>query len=40
MAEVMERGAVRTYDMGGSAGTMDIAHGVAESLRLALAIAR
>jgi 3-isopropylmalate dehydrogenase len=38
VAHLIERGEVRTYDMGGSAGTMDIAHGVAESLRLAHAI--
>jgi hypothetical protein len=35
VAHLIERGEVRTYDMGGSAGTMDIAHGVAESLSLA-----
>lgn len=38
VAHLIERGEVRTYDMGGSAGTMDIAHGVAESLSLAHAI--
>jgi len=30
VAEVVERGAVRTYDLGGSASTMDVAHSVAE----------
>lgn len=35
VAETIERGAVRTYDMGGNAGTMDVALHVAESLRLA-----
>ena len=40
IAGLIECGKVRTYDMGGSAGTMDIARGVAESLRLAPAIAR
>ena len=34
IAEVIAQGAVRTYDMGGSAGTLEIAHGVAESLQL------
>jgi isocitrate/isopropylmalate dehydrogenase len=33
VASVVERGAVRTYDMGGNAGTMDMARSVAESLR-------
>ena len=40
VADVIERGKLRTYDMGGSAGTMEIARGVAQSLRLAPAIAR
>ena len=40
VAEVIERGAVRTYDMGGSASTMDMAHQVAESVRFASAIAK
>ncbi|HEY1339384.1 MAG TPA: isocitrate/isopropylmalate dehydrogenase family protein [Bryobacteraceae bacterium] len=31
VAEVIERGVVRTYDMGGSAGTMEIARAVAEA---------
>jgi isocitrate/isopropylmalate dehydrogenase len=35
VADVIERGAVRTYDMGGNAGTMDMARGVAEALRAA-----
>ena len=30
---VIERGDTRTYDMGGKAGTMDMAHAVAEALR-------
>jgi len=32
--DVVARGVVRTYDMGGSAGTMDIAHAVAESVAI------
>ena len=32
VAEIVAGGAVRTYDMGGSAGTMDIAHAVAGRL--------
>jgi isocitrate/isopropylmalate dehydrogenase len=32
VSEVVERGAVRTYDMGGSAGTLDMARAVAEAL--------
>jgi isocitrate/isopropylmalate dehydrogenase len=32
VADVVARGVVRTYDMGGSAGTMDMARGVAEAL--------
>ena len=35
VAHVVERGAVRTYDLGGSASTMDVAQSVAESLRFA-----
>ena len=35
VAEVIERGAVRTYDLGGTAGTSDIAEAVAEAVRLA-----
>jgi len=38
VAEVVERGAVRTYDLGGNAGTMEIARAVAESLRFAPAM--
>jgi isocitrate/isopropylmalate dehydrogenase len=38
VAHLIERGKIRTYDMGGSAGTTDIAHGVAEALCLAHAI--
>jgi isocitrate/isopropylmalate dehydrogenase len=38
VAEVVERGAVRTYDLGGSASTMDVARSVAESLRVAHAV--
>ena len=34
VAGLIERGAVRTYDMGGHAGTMDMALGVAEALRV------
>jgi len=34
IADVIKCGKVRTYDMGGHAGTMDIALGVAESLQL------
>ena len=33
VAEVVERGAARTYDMGGSASTMDVAESVAGALR-------
>jgi isocitrate/isopropylmalate dehydrogenase len=32
VAEVVARGAVRTYDMGGSAGTMEMARGVVEAM--------
>jgi isocitrate/isopropylmalate dehydrogenase len=35
VADVVERGAVRTYDLGGNASTMDVARSVAESVRLA-----
>ena len=35
VAQVIAHGALRTYDMGGHAGTMDIAHGVARELCLA-----
>jgi 3-isopropylmalate dehydrogenase len=35
VADVVARGAVRTYDLGGSASTMDVARSVAESLRFA-----
>ena len=38
VADVVERGAVRTYDLGGSASTMDVAQSVAESLRFAHAM--
>jgi 3-isopropylmalate dehydrogenase len=34
VAGLIERGAVRTYDMGGNAGTMEMARGVAEALRV------
>ena len=34
-ADVVERGAVRTYDLGGSASTMVVAQSVAECLRFA-----
>jgi 3-isopropylmalate dehydrogenase len=40
VAEAIEHGAVRTYDMGGNAGTGDVARHVAESLRFAPAIAK
>jgi 3-isopropylmalate dehydrogenase len=33
VARVVERGTVRTYDLGGSASTTDVARSVAESLR-------
>jgi 3-isopropylmalate dehydrogenase len=33
VADVIERGAVRTYDMGGEAGTMEMARAVAEAVR-------
>jgi 3-isopropylmalate dehydrogenase len=33
IAEVIREGKVRTYDMGGDAGTLDVAHAVAERLR-------
>ncbi|HYW41224.1 MAG TPA: isocitrate/isopropylmalate dehydrogenase family protein [Bryobacteraceae bacterium] len=39
VAEVIARGTPRTYDMGGSAGTMEMARGVAEALREAPAMA-
>lgn len=35
VADVVQRGAVRTYDLGGNASTMDVARSVAESVRLA-----
>ena len=35
VADVVERGAANTYDLGGSASTMDVARSVAESLRCA-----
>ena len=35
VAEVVEQAAVRTYDLGGSASTMDVARSVAEALRFA-----
>jgi len=35
VAHVIEQGDVRTYDMGGAAGTSEVAHAVAESLRFA-----
>jgi len=38
VADVVERGAVRTYDLGGSASTKDVAQSVAESLRFAHAV--
>jgi isocitrate/isopropylmalate dehydrogenase len=34
VAQVIAHGALRTYDMGGHAGTMDIAHGVAREMCL------
>jgi 3-isopropylmalate dehydrogenase len=34
VADVIERGAVRTYDMGGEAGTAKMARAVAEGVRL------
>jgi 3-isopropylmalate dehydrogenase len=34
VADVIERGAVRTYDMGGEAGTMEMAEAVAAGVRL------
>jgi isocitrate/isopropylmalate dehydrogenase len=40
VADVIESGTVRTYDMGGSAGTIDMAHQVAESVRSATTIAK
>ncbi len=39
VGEVVERSAVRTYDMGGNAGTMDMARAVAEALRSVPALA-
>lgn len=39
VADVVERGRVRSYDMGGSATTLEMAKAVAESLRFAHAIA-
>ncbi len=33
VAEVVEQGAVRTYDLGGSAGTADVARAVAQAVR-------
>jgi len=38
VADVVERGAVRTYDLGGNASTMDVAQSVAESVRFAHAM--
>jgi len=38
VAEVVERGTVRTYDLGGSASTRDVAQAVAESVRFAHAM--
>ncbi|HTS29561.1 MAG TPA: isocitrate/isopropylmalate dehydrogenase family protein [Bryobacteraceae bacterium] len=38
VAEVVERGAVRTYDLGGSASTMDVARSVAECVTFAHAM--
>ncbi|HEV2446172.1 MAG TPA: isocitrate/isopropylmalate dehydrogenase family protein [Candidatus Sulfopaludibacter sp.] len=38
VADVVERGAARTYDLGGNASTMDVAQSVAESLRFAHAV--
>src|SRR5271157_1849079 len=38
VADVVERGAARTYDLGGSASTMDVAQSVAESVRFAHAM--
>jgi 3-isopropylmalate dehydrogenase len=35
VADVVQRGAVRTYDLGGNASTMDVARSVAEAVRLA-----
>ncbi len=35
VADVVEHGAVRTYDLGGNASTMDVAQAVAESVRFA-----
>ena len=35
VADVVERGAVRTYDLGGNASTMEMAQSVAECVRLA-----
>lgn len=40
VAEVIEHGTVRTYDMGGESGTMEMARAVAESMRFAHAIAK
>ncbi|HLJ47448.1 MAG TPA: isocitrate/isopropylmalate dehydrogenase family protein [Bryobacteraceae bacterium] len=39
VADLVEQGEVRTYDMGGTAGTLDMARGVCESLSVAHAIA-
>jgi isocitrate/isopropylmalate dehydrogenase len=38
VAHVVEHGAVRTYDLGGSASTTDVAMAVAESLQFAQAM--
>lgn len=38
VAAVVERGTVRTYDLGGNASTMEVARSVAESLRFAHAM--
>jgi len=35
VSDVVEHGAVRTYDLGGNASTMDVAQAVAESMRFA-----
>ncbi len=40
MSDVVERGMVRTYDMGASASTMDMARAVAESVRYATTLAK
>ncbi len=40
IAGVIERGEVRTYDMGGRSGTIEMAEGVAEALRFVPALRR